>query len=198
MSDRDAKAMIGGVTLLERAMDYSLGSLSLVSDVVLDRPTPCAGWTVHDLLIHMNESLAALCEAADTGWIDLVPDPDLRGATSLAATLRARACRLLGAWSNPGRPHLIAVGDRPLPSAIVACAGAIEVAVHGWDLAVGCGRHYPMPVSLAEELFDVARLMVTEADRPGRFARRVTIEPSAAPTERLLAFLGRDPAMSVV
>lgn len=197
MSDRDEAAMIGGTMLLERAMTYTLGSLALVTDAVLERPTPCADWDVHLLLIHMNESLAALCDAADTGWVDLVPDRNEPIAAGLAAAVRARACRLLGAWFAPGRPALISVGDRPLPSAIVASAGAIEIAVHGWDLALACGQHRPLASSLAEELLDLATLMVTDADRPERFSRPVPVDARVSPTERLIAYLGRDPAMAM-
>lgn len=186
--------MVGGVMLLERAMSYTLGSLLLATDTVLARPTPCSQWDVHRLLIHMGDSLAVLCDAADVRWTD--PDPEAHGsvAAGLVATIRARSCPLLGAWAGAQRPSLVSVGGRPLPSTIIAGAGAIEVAVHGWDLAVGCGRQRPMPPSLAEELLDLAMLMVTEADRPGRFASPVPVPRAATSTDRLVAYLGRDPA----
>jgi uncharacterized protein (TIGR03086 family) len=196
MSDREAAAMIGGVMLLERAMNYTLGSLALVTDGVLDHPTPCAGWNVHRLLVHMNESLAALCEAADTGWVDLVPNGDGRVSAGLAQAVRARACRLLSAWIGADGPSMVAVGGRPLPSTVIAGAGAIEIAVHGWDLAIGCGHHRPIPATMATELLDLAELMVTAADRPGRFAHPVAVPRDTQAADRLLAYLGRDPAMA--
>ncbi|MGH3624198.1 MAG: hypothetical protein ACRDQ5_20820 [Sciscionella sp.] len=45
-------------------------------------------------------------------------------------------------------------------------AGAVDIVVHGWDLAKGCGQRRPIPSSLAEEMLDLAPLFVTDADRP--------------------------------
>ncbi|NRQ35642.1 TIGR03086 family protein, partial [Nonomuraea sp. NN258] len=57
-------ALIQGVALLERAIDYTLGSLRVVTPAVLCRPTPCAGWSLQELLDHLHDSLEALNEAA--------------------------------------------------------------------------------------------------------------------------------------
>ncbi|HKT04286.1 MAG TPA: hypothetical protein VJT31_32580, partial [Rugosimonospora sp.] len=110
------------------------------------------------------------------------------------ALLRGRACRLLGAWAaaQPGNDR-VCVGERQLTRGLVLGTGAIEVAVHGWDVARACGHARPVPDPLAEELLDLCPLFVTEADRPGRFDPPRPVPPPAGPGDRLLAFLGRDP-----
>ncbi|MDP9319453.1 MAG: hypothetical protein M3O94_10385 [Actinomycetota bacterium] len=45
---------------------------------------------------------------------------------------------------------MTSVGGCPVPSSLVTGAGAIEVAVHGWDVAVACGQQRPLPEQLAE------------------------------------------------
>jgi uncharacterized protein (TIGR03086 family) len=194
MTDRATAALIGGVALLERAMGYTLGSLQLVTPNTLHWPTPCAEWDVQALLVHMIDSLDALCDAVDAGHIDdAAPAPELSTATELVTAVRDRACRLLGAWAGADEPAVVSIYGRPLPRTIVASTGAIEVAVHGWDLARGCGHDRPIPAGLAEDLGQLAPLVVTHQDRPHRFGYQVSVPPDARPSDRLVAFLGRDP-----
>lgn len=191
---RASAALIGGIVLLERALNYTLGSLRIVTPAAMSQPTCCQGWDLRALLAHLNDSLVALDEAVGLGQVplrgsgDLIdPDDDPVGS------LRSRACRLLGAWVATDGDHPVLVAGLPLSAEIVAGTGAVEVAVHGWDVAQACGWRRPIPPSLAAELLDLLPLLVTEADRPSRFAAPVRVHPWAGPGDRLLAYLGRDP-----
>ena len=183
----------GGVALLERAMAYTLGGLLLVTPGAMSDPTPCDDWDLRALLLHMNDSLLTLHEAIAVGHLD---DDDDYGDPALdpVASLRNRACAMIGAWANARDPGDISIVDRVLTPGIVAAAGAVEVTVHGWDVARACGQDRPLPRSLAEELLDLCQLLVSDADRPTRFAPRtdLTMEPGS-PSDRLVAFLGRRP-----
>jgi uncharacterized protein (TIGR03086 family) len=179
----------GGVGLLERAIGYALGSLHLVTSEALTRPTPCRDWDLRALLQHMNDSLAALHEAVDSGHIGLEPATG-EPATDLVAALRESACRLLGAWTRQDR-QWVSVADRELTGVIVTCAGALEIAVHGWDVARACDADRPIPDQLAAELLHLSVLFVPPGDRPGRFDPPVTPEKQADPSGQLTAFLGR-------
>lgn len=204
MTERsDVTAAIGGFALLERAVTYTLGSLALVTANTLDRPTSCRAWTLRQLLDHLADSMGALREAVDPGRVALTPAPgpppgrEPGRAADPVATLRILAAGLVGAWANAdptaGRRRIL-LGEHSLTSGIVTSAGAIEVAVHGWDVARACGADRPVPASLADELLDLCPLLVREADRLGRFAPPIALPPTAGPADRLLAFLGRDPA----
>jgi uncharacterized protein (TIGR03086 family) len=187
-------SLTGGIGLLERAMSYTLGSLQLVSADALAAPSPCHGWDLRDLLAHMNDSLKAMHEAGDVGQVALSAaanygDPD----TNPVSTLRNRACSMLGAWANHDDREWVTVDGCPVTGSIVTATGALEIAVHGWDVARTLGQGRPLPRLLAEELLPLAGLLVTEADRPSRFAAAVPTSPTAAPDVRLLAFLGRHP-----
>ncbi|MEP6696628.1 MAG: TIGR03086 family metal-binding protein [Pseudonocardiales bacterium] len=190
---RAATALIGGMGLLERAVNYALGSLHLITPHVLSYATPCAGWDVRALLAHLDESFQALREAADLGRVD-VAGPGAAGGADPIAGVRDRACLLVGAWANAGEDrHVISIAGSPLTAGIVTGTGAIEAAVHGWDLARACGRQHPIPASLAEEMLGLAPLLVTDDDRPARFAAAIDVGPSAGPGDQLVAFLGRPP-----
>ncbi|MCW2638335.1 MAG: hypothetical protein JWP76_641 [Dactylosporangium sp.] len=195
MTDKRATAALtGGIALLERAINYTLGSLHIVTPEALSHPTPCRDWDLRALLDHMNDSLLALTEAVDIGHVDLDVSADASDSTvDPVASLRNRASQLLGAWTAADRRHLVSIGGSPLTTDIVTSAGAVEVAVHGWDVARACGWHRPIPPSLADEMLGLSPLFITDADRPTRFAAPVDVPPLAGPGDRLVAFLGRHP-----
>jgi uncharacterized protein (TIGR03086 family) len=189
---REPAAQAGGIALLERAVNYTLGSAHRVTPDALARPTPCRDWDLRTLLWHLNDSLLALTEAVDLGRVEV--DPTASGdATDPVATLRTLCARLLGAWAGSGGQRLVSIGGNPLTTSIISSTGAIEVAVHGWDVAKACGRHHPIPRSLAEEMLDLCPLLVVDRDRPGRFAAPVAVSDLATASDRLVAYLGRQP-----
>lgn len=188
-----------GVELLERAIAYTRGSLSLVTADLMSAPTPCAGWDLRALLTHMDDSLVSLHEAGSVRRVrvDVLPvAPD-----DIVMSLRTRACQLLAEWTADwattdalgGESRDVLVDGRPVTSPVLTSAGALEVVVHGWDVAASCGAPRPIPDELAAGLLRLAPVLVTDADRPTRFGPALTAPPGASTGERLLAFLGRDP-----
>ncbi|MGH8827959.1 MAG: maleylpyruvate isomerase N-terminal domain-containing protein, partial [Jiangellaceae bacterium] len=128
----DAEApLVGALGLLERAIGHTRGCLQLVTDHDWAQPTPCRDWDLHALLIHMNDSLATMLEAAEVGYVDPEPAEDDTSA-DIVDTLRDRACSLLGAWTNYNGPPVVSVAGRPLSAGVLVCPGALEVVVHGW------------------------------------------------------------------
>jgi uncharacterized protein (TIGR03086 family) len=178
--------------LLERAIGYTRVQLQVVTPAMLCRPTPCGAWTLGSLLDHMVESLDALTEAADLGVVALAVPPGQPSPVDAVERLRERACSLLGAWSAVAVEDDVVVGDKALSSSLLACAGALEVAVHGWDVSQATGASEPIPAALARDLLTWADVLVSESDRPRRFDFPAD-GPSIGPSSRLLRFLGREP-----
>jgi uncharacterized protein (TIGR03086 family) len=178
--------------LLESAIRYALSTVQAVTPDLLSRPTPCRGWDLRMLLRHACESLAALREGADAGRVGLLPSGDACGAADPVHVFRERAGLLLGARAAPPRPRpAIVIADYPLPPDIVAATGALEIAVHGWDVSRTCGQRRPIPGALAADLLAVAPMLVPGHGRYPLFAAPVAVAPTASPSDRLAAFLGR-------
>ena len=185
----------GGLRLLEPAVGYALAAAAAVTPEFLSRPTPCRRWDLRMLLRHACESLAAICEGIDAGCIGLYPaGEDADVASDPARAFRDRAGRLLGVCASPGRQHeVIHIADGLLPASAMAGAGALEIAVHGWDISRACGHCQPIPRPLAANLLAMAPLLVPGTDRHPLFAAPVSVPPEAGPSDRLAAFLGRSP-----
>jgi uncharacterized protein (TIGR03086 family) len=181
--------------LLEPAIGYALDAIQAVTPDLMPRATPCRGWDLRMLLRHASESLAALCEGACGGRVDLGPAAEDATADPVR-TFRDRAGLLLGAWtSTTGPPEVIAIADRCLPHGIMAAVGALEIAVHGWDVSQACGHCRPIPPLLAADLLEAAPLLVPALGRYPLFAAPVAVAPMAGPSDRLAAFLGRPAAV---
>jgi uncharacterized protein (TIGR03086 family) len=208
----------GGATgLLAGALRYALSVCALVKPTELASPTPCAEWDIRALLWHLGESVADLEAGLRTGSLDdtwrEVPTeagprtpslddtwqagpPPARlpgdGDAGPLGVLRERAAALLCACYDGGPAgRFVVVGGLPLPAGIVACTGAMEVAVHGWDVSAALGRGGNIPPGLATRLLALCPFLATS--REGLFAAAVPVSPEASPGDRLLGYLGRDP-----
>jgi uncharacterized protein (TIGR03086 family) len=195
MTGADATGMLAREAgLLESAIGYALGTVQDVTPELLSRPTPCRGWDLRMLLRHSSESLAALREGADSGRVGLCPSAEDDPAADPVRTFRERASLLLGACASARGPHeVITIADRCIPPGIMAAAGALEIAVHGWDTSRACGDRRPIPAPLAADLLALAPLLVPPLGRHPLFADPVAVARTAGPSDRLAAFLGRAP-----
>ncbi|WP_243789959.1 TIGR03086 family metal-binding protein [Saccharopolyspora gloriosae] len=182
--------VLGGIDLMERAVSYLTGVLHEVPAAALAGPTPCAEWDLRALLAHVDDSVAALGEAVG-GRIGVgaraLPEPDP------ATALRDRSRELLGAWNAAIDVDPVTVFGAPVARNVVVGTGALEIAVHGWDIARSCGQDRALPTPLADDLLPLVALLVVDADRPCRFGDQVPVAADADASTRLLCFLGRDP-----
>jgi uncharacterized protein (TIGR03086 family) len=193
--------------LLVHAVRYALTAARLVTPAYLPLPTPCAGWDLRTLLHHLGDSMDALSEGLYTGFVQPGTDPrdDGRGDGDSDADgdgnepgpvsgLAERAGTLLCACAAAGSAeNRVAIGDRDLTTSLITMTGAVEIAVHGWDISVTCGGPRTFPPGLASDLLPIAALLAPPGLREGLFAAPVTVPEPSCPTDRLVAFLGRPP-----
>ena len=180
----------GAVELLERAVAYTGASLRLVTEADLRNPTPCAEWDLLALLRHMEDSLDAMAQAAHAPRLELVPAAPGEGGRALLDRLCARARALVGLW-HPAPLGEVGLGELSLSRELLGAVGALEITLHGWDVAQAIQQPRPIPPGLAMDLWPVARDAITDLDRPVRFGPVLDVPDWAAPQHRLLAQAGR-------
>jgi uncharacterized protein (TIGR03086 family) len=184
--------MTGGVQLAS-ALRYAMGAVTAVTPGLLPRPTPCRGWDLRMLLAHACDSVAAIDEGLSGGEVHLgaqsaIPADPKREFLTRAGQLLVR-CDI-----SEGR-GLVLVGGCPMATGLLAVTGALEIAVHGWDVSQACGGCRPIPEALAGALLPAARALICDRDRATLFAPPQPVRAAASPSDRLAAFLGRTPAV---
>lgn len=159
----------------------------------LDRPTPCAEWSVRDLLDHAASGprfFAAVARGDLSGIEPAAIDPDGRWKAVLADDLTT----LVAAWRDPAAwQGETSLGELTFTNLQWARIGYDEAVLHGWDLAVATGQAYD-PSS--DELDVIEPFIEETATGPaveGLWAPRIPVGPDAPRFERVLALSGRDP-----
>jgi uncharacterized protein (TIGR03086 family) len=180
--------------VLTRAVTYADGVLDAVTPQLLSRPTPCHAWDLRMLLEHAEESLAALQEGITAHRVAVRPAHPTSGASSAAALVsgfRRRATALVHASAQADGDSPVTVGGRPVLLSCLLTVGALEIAVHAWDISQACGPSLPIPDEPATELLAQARLLVPRLGRHPLFAAPAPALPRSTSSDRLTAYLGR-------
>jgi uncharacterized protein (TIGR03086 family) len=192
----------GIVDLDARVVEVTVSLVKQAGLLDLDRPTPCAGWTLADLIAHMTAQhygwiAAAVGHGADLSvWQPGPPVADPIGEYAEAAR------RVLEAFSDEGvldREFALAEISPVLrfPAAQAISFHFIDYLVHGWDVARSLGADYqPEPAVLAAALPVALAVPGGKArERDGAaFAPGLDVPAQAGPLDQILSLLGRSPS----
>ncbi|MBF6179206.1 TIGR03086 family metal-binding protein [Nocardia otitidiscaviarum] len=159
-----------------------------VTDAELDAPTPCTGWTVTDLINHMNERH----EAVIASVLPPIGDHADHPRDDFART----AARWVVAMEQTGDVvHLPQRG--PLATDSVLSIHLVDMLVHRWDLSRALSRPCPAPDHLTARALPIAR-SITAPGSPlngpnGVYHPPVPPHRSLPTMDAIAALLGRDP-----
>ena len=177
------------IDALEQTFDHAHGVIAGVRVDQYDDKTPCAEWSVRDLLDHMVGVVAGLGSAAsgnEPAPFELSDDP--------ATQFQAAAAAALQAWRKPGvLDAIIDAGPGPMPGRVLAGINLLDTATHSWDLATATGQPATLPEEVATAAMEASRATISPEIRPGRFGPEVDAPSGASATDELVAFLGRTP-----
>ena len=122
-----------------------------------------------------------------------LPGADLAGQDPAAVYAEASAAALTAARAGDTltRVHTTPLGDMPGPA--LAGFTTLDILVHGWDLAQATGQPATLDDTLAAHVLAFAEQAITPGFRAPRIGPAVPVAADAPLTDRLVAFLGRQP-----
>jgi len=187
------------LALHRTAVQASVDVVNTVTTEDLNRETPCAGWTLGDLLAHMTVQHQGFAAAARGKGDNLsVWDADTvreRVSADPAGTYAAYADDVMTAFAA-------ATGEFTLPELganfpAIAAIGFhfLDYVVHGWDVAASLGRPYSLPDEVIDTALPVAEMVPDGELRTMANAPFAPAQNGSATNdfERLLQHLGRIP-----
>lgn len=188
---------------LRAATDRTTAVIAALEDEHLALPTPCPEYSVGDLLDHVDGLALAFTDAAHKTALDGQSSPPPPGDAGRLGhgwqqRIPQRLAELASAWEQPSAwAGMTQAGGVQMPGEIAGLVALNEVIAHGWDLARATGQPFD-----ADEA-QVAVCIETMRPQPGEerpvgtgvaFGRPVAAAADAAPVDRLVAVLGRDPS----
>src|SRR5919106_3903501 len=146
------------------AVDTSVDVVNGVTFDDLDRPTPCAGWNLADLLAHMTVQHYGFAAAARGNGADLAVWEQATVADAVAAdpagAYAKAATEVLEAFSADGVLDatfaLPEFGpDATVPGAMAIGFHIVDYVVHGWDIARTIGAPFDLPSDVINAVLPV-------------------------------------------
>nr|WP_228537106.1 maleylpyruvate isomerase family mycothiol-dependent enzyme [Nocardia sp. XZ_19_231] len=166
--------------------------VTTVSDAELDAPTPCDGWTVMDLIDHMNERHEDV--------ITSVLAPIDHGADDPRHGFPHTAARWVVAMEQTGAT--VDLPERgPLATDTVLSIHFVDMLVHRWDLSRALSRPCPVPDRLLDAALPIAQAITAPGSAfngpGGSYRPRVEIDRTLPVMDTIAALLGRNPLEAV-
>jgi uncharacterized protein (TIGR03086 family) len=182
--------------LLDQGLDFFTSIVTRLSDDDWERPTPCAGWTARDVLGHLMTSMRVAISAMQgrpPTWPDAARPGELvegdpagfwRGIVVQARDVLRNADLAREMETPLGRT---VADDLAIP--------VIDLYVHAWDLGVAVGIDVEIPadvIDYAHAYIDPLPNDMIRGDNRA-FGPQASVPASATPTERFVAWTGRQP-----
>jgi uncharacterized protein (TIGR03086 family) len=189
----------GLLALNERAVQASAGLVAQACAADLERPTPCAGWTLRDLLTHMTAQHYGFA-AASAGDGDLAHWRMRALGDDPVGAYLAAARHVLTSFAADGvleRMFILPEFQRghTFPARQAISFHFIDYVVHAWDVA----KTLDLPIRFDSALLDVALAVARDVpDDDVRLAPGAAFAPTvpwSGPSglDQIVALLGRSP-----
>ncbi len=159
-------------------------------------PTPCADWTVRDLVNHLvyeDRWSVPLINGASLGSVGNRFEGDLLGDDPVQAARDATADSV-AAVSAPGAlSGAVELSFGVTPAEEYVRQLLADHVVHGWDLAVATGGDRDLDDDLVREVAEWFPANEAAYRSGGAIAEAVEVPTDAPPRDQLIAAFGRNP-----
>lgn len=182
--------------LYSNGLDFVTSIVDRLPDDAWDRPSPCADWRLLDVLGHLGITTRFgidVLEGRQAAWQppsrpgDAVEGPPKEWWRQLAAHAHEviAGVDLDRTVETPAGPRRVGAG---------LTFPAVDLYVHGWDMARAVGLEVDIPPEAVRFGRSVLEPIPAEQlRRPATFGPEVPAPEDASPTAAFLAWTGRDP-----
>ena len=186
---------VDGGAQLQEVVPRLGAAIATVTESTMALPTPCAEWTLRDLLNHIVGGAEMFADAFGGAPLQDISGrlPDIVGDDPMGAFGTA-AARFGEATQAPGALDRVL----PLPFGAMTVRSflrfvAFDLTVHTWDVASVTGAEVEFPEDLLLEIEAFAHLVLDSVPRNELLCAEPFEAPAGASTlERIVAFAGRD------
>jgi uncharacterized protein (TIGR03086 family) len=196
IKEKNMNKNIDSVACLQEVVDETTRLVNGVSASQLGTPTPCADWTVRDLINHITGGATMFALSAEHG---VVPDEvlgklmtgDNLGSDPKGAWATA-AAQAMSAFALPGvLDRVVKLPFGEMPARVALNIAIFDVATHAADLAAATGSTIQNTEVLETALAMGREMIGPEMRAPGLFDAEQPAAADAPVVTRLLAFAGR-------
>jgi uncharacterized protein (TIGR03086 family) len=183
---------------LRRAFASTATALATVSSDQMDEQTPCASWTVRELVNHIVGGTTFFAVVAESGEAPPVAEDSDFCAGDFNDAFAEGARRAVAAFSAEGAmERVMRPGFGDVPGSLYVNVASLDTFTHGWDLAKATGQSTDLDPGLATRLLGIARESLPDAfrgaDGEAPFGLRIEVPETACPADQLAGFMGRQP-----
>ena len=155
-----------------------------------EAPAPVPGWTARDVVSHLVDWFPGFLTA---GGITLPPGPAVADDPVAAWAHQAGAVQgLIEARGDESFTHPYA-GTHRLADAVDSFYTA-DVFMHTWDLSRASGQDHGLDEDFAATLLEGMQPIEEMLRSSGQYGEAVPVPADAPVVDRLMGFIGRDPA----
>jgi uncharacterized protein (TIGR03086 family) len=158
--------------------------------------TPCASWSVKQLVDHVVNGTTHFAITAETGTPpaeDAFPAYTAENFVEVFDAGSARAVRAFAADGAMERIMHMPFGD--LPGAVFVYIACGDTFTHGWDLAKATGQSTDLDPETATQLLEIVSPMLPDEfrgqDGVAPFGPRLEAPAGATAADKVAAFMGR-------
>jgi uncharacterized protein (TIGR03086 family) len=183
--------------LLAKSFASTRGVLANVTPEQLEGDaTPCASWSVKELVDHIINGTTFFAGTAETGTPpaeDAYPGFTSEGLLEAFDAGSSRAVRAFEADGTMERMMHLPFGE--LPGSVFVNIACGDTFTHGWDLAKATGQSTDLDPVVAAQILEIARPLLSETLRgpegQAPFGPVQAAPAGACAADQLAAFMGR-------
>lgn len=185
-----------GAAAAARYRSVAAGFLARVDGIpagAWSAPSPCAGWSVRDVVAHAVLVHRRVLARLNGGELPGTEPPPTQPGEDLRADLRSLVAEVSEAVADParaGRRVESMIGELVFAD-LVGTLLCVDTLIHTWDVARATGQDERLAPAAVEDAMVFLAPRDVELRQPGEFGLRLDPPPGADEQARLLAFSGR-------